>query len=76
MESRKVSDNVAAVAVAVLMLLTAWGNAWVMLAVAGLFMVGMFVVFRDNAVREGALPAIAAALVALVIALAMVLLRR
>jgi hypothetical protein len=58
------------------MLLTAYGNTWVMLAVAGLLLVGLFVLFRDNAVRQGALPAVAAAVVALVIALEMILFLR
>ncbi len=34
MGNRKLSDNATAVIVAVLMLLTAYGNAWVMLVVA------------------------------------------
>jgi uncharacterized membrane protein YgaE (UPF0421/DUF939 family) len=76
MSNRKLSDNAAAIMVAVLMLLTAYGNAWVMLAVAGLLLVGLFVLFRDNAVRQGALPAVAAAVVALVIALEMILFLR
>jgi hypothetical protein len=76
MDNRKLSDNATAIIVAVLMLLTAYGNAWVMLPVAGLLLVGLFVLFRDNAVREGALPAVAAAVVALVIALGMILFLR
>ena len=76
MDKRKLSDNVSAVIVALMMLLTAYGNTWVMLAVAGLLLVGLFLLFRDNAWREGALPAAAAALVALVIALGMILFLR
>jgi len=76
MESRKLSDHANAVIVAVLMLLTAYGNAWVMLAVAGLLLLGLFTLFRDNAVREGALPAVAAAVVALFVALGMILFLR
>jgi hypothetical protein len=76
MDNRKLSDNATAVIVAVLMLLTAYGNAWVMLAVAGLLLVGLFVLFRGKAVREGALTAVAAALVALAIALGMILFLR
>jgi hypothetical protein len=72
----QLSDNAAAVIVAVLMLLTAYGNAWVMLAVAGLLLVGLFVLYRENAVRHGALPALVAAVVALVLALGMILFLR
>ena len=76
MDKRKLSDNVSAIIVALLMLLTAYGNAWVMLAVAGLLLVGLFALYRDNAVREGALPAAAAAVAGLVIALGMILFLR
>jgi hypothetical protein len=76
MSNRKLSDNAAAIMVAVLMLLTAYGNAWVMLAVAGLALVGLLVLYRDDALREGALPATAAALVGLAIALGMILFLR
>jgi hypothetical protein len=76
MSNRKLSDNAAAIMVAVLMLLTAYGNAWVMLAVAGLALVGLLVLYRDDALREGALPATAAALVGLAIALGMILFQR
>jgi len=76
MDKRKLSDNVSAVIVALMMLLTAYGNAGVMLAVAGLLLVGLFALYRDNAVREGALPAAAAAVAGLVIALGMILFLR
>jgi hypothetical protein len=76
MKNRKLSDNAAAILVALLMLLTAWGNAWVMLAVAGLVLVGLLLLFRDGSLREAALPALAAALVGLAIALATILLLR
>jgi hypothetical protein len=75
MGNRKLSDNAAAILVVVLLLLTAWGNAWVLFAVAGLALVGLLL-FRDNVLREAALPATAAALVGVAVALAMILLLR
>jgi len=76
-DNRKLSDETTSVIVAVLLLLTAYGNAWVMLAVAGLLLAGLFVLYRDDAVRGGALTAVVAAVVAAVIALGMlVFLRR
>ncbi len=59
MDKRRLSGNVSAVIVALMMLLTAHGDAWVMLAVAGLLLVGLLALYRDDAVREGALPAAA-----------------
>ena len=76
MDKRKLSDNVSAVIVALMMLLTAYGNAGVMLAVAGLLLVGLFGLYRGNAARQGALTAIVAAVVALVLALGMILFLR
>ncbi len=76
MNRNKLSDNVAAVVVALLMLATASGNAYVMLAVAGLVLVGLFTLCREDALREGALPATAAALVGLATALGMILFLR
>ena len=76
MGNRKLSDNTAAILVAVLLLLTAWGNAWVLFAAAGLALVGLLLLFRDGMLREAALPATAAALVGVAVALAMILLLR
>jgi hypothetical protein len=73
MGNRKLSDSAAALVVALLLLVTAWGNAWVMLAAAGLVLLGMLLLFRDNLLHDGALPATAAALVGVAIALMMIL---
>jgi hypothetical protein len=72
----RLSNNATAIIVAVLLLLTAYGNAWVMLAASGLLLVGMFALLRGNATRSGALPAVVAAVVALLIALGMILFLR
>jgi hypothetical protein len=73
MGNRRLSDS-AAPPVAALLLVTAWGNAWVMLTVAGLVLLGMPLLFRDNLLHDAALPATAAALVSVAIALVMILL--
>ena len=76
MDKRRPSDNAAAIVVAILLLLTAWGNAWVLFAASGLALVGLLLLFRDGMLRDAALPATAAALVGVAVALAMILLLR
>ena len=52
------SDKLSAIAVTLLLILTPWGNATVMLIVAILgILVGLLFIFRENKTRGGALAA-------------------
>jgi len=57
MDNQSLSDKLAAVAVAVLLILTAWGNAVVMLVVAALGLAVMVFFLRKNVARGGTLAA-------------------
>jgi D-alanyl-lipoteichoic acid acyltransferase DltB (MBOAT superfamily) len=73
MNNQKPSDSLAAVVVAVLLILAAWGNAVVMLVVAGLGL-GVWVLFyRKSIFRRGVLAATAGLVVAIAIALILLL---
>lgn len=65
---QSVDDRFAALAVAVLLILTAWGNAVAMLVISALGLVVGLVLFRRSNTRGGFL----AAIVGLVVAVAMV----
>ena len=73
MDSQSQSDKIAAVAVAMLLILTAWGNAVIMLIVAVLGLVASVIYFRRRITRGGALSAILGFVVAVAIALIMLL---
>jgi len=74
-DDRSLSDEFAAVIVAVLLILTAWGNAIVLLVVSLVGLVAWLIVFPKDFLRKGALPVTVGAAVAAVIALAMLWLR-
>ena len=71
MESKSLSDKLAAVAVAVLLILTAWGNAAIMLIAAAIGLVVSAILFRIQLTRGGALSATLGCVVAIAIALVM-----
>lgn len=73
MDNQSQSDKIAAVAVALLLILTAWGNAVIMLIVAVLGLVASVIYFRRRTTRGGALSAILGFVVAVAIALIMLL---
>jgi len=73
MNNQSLSDKLAALAIAVLLILTAWGNALAMLVVAVLGLVVGLVFFRKSIVRGGALAATVGFVLAIVIALVMLL---
>ena len=69
MDNQSLSDKLAAVAVALLLILTAWGNAVVMLVVAALGLVVSVILFRKQITRGGALSATLGSVLAVAIAL-------
>ena len=73
MNNQSLSDKLSALAVAVLLILTAWGNAVAMLVVAvlGLILISLF--FRKSVARGGALAATVGFASAVAIALIMLL---
>jgi hypothetical protein len=73
MNNQSLSDKLAALAVAVLLILTAWGNAEVMLAVAVLGLAVGALFFRKSIARGGALATSVGFVLAIVIALIMLL---
>jgi len=73
MNDQSLSDKFAALAVAVLLILTAWGNAVAMLVVAVLGLVVGLLLFRKSITRGGALAATVGFVLAIVIALVMLL---
>jgi hypothetical protein len=73
MNNQSLSDKLAAVAVALLLILTAWGNAVIMLVVAVLGLVASVIYFRRRITRGGALSAIIGSVVAVAIALIVLL---
>jgi hypothetical protein len=74
MNDQSLNDKLAALAVAVLLLLTAWGNAVAMLVVAVLGLVVGLLFFRKSITQGGALAATVGLVLAIVVAL-MILLR-
>lgn len=74
MDNQSPSDKLAAVAVALLLILTAWGNAVVMLVVAALGLAVSLILFRKQITRGGALSATLGFVLAIAIALVMLLL--
>ena len=73
MESKSLSDKLAAIAVALLLILTAWGNAAIMLIAAAIGLVVSAMLFRIQLTRGGALSATLGCVVAIAIALVMLL---
>jgi hypothetical protein len=65
------AERLAALTVAVLLILTALGSAWLMFAAALLGLTVFFLVLRGSLTRTSVLMAILAALIALVIAVMM-----
>ena len=70
MDHQSVSDKLAAIAVALLLILTAWGNATVMLIVAALGLAVVVFIARKNIARGGVLATTVGLVVAIAIALA------
>lgn len=73
MDNQSLSDRLAAVAVALLLILTAWGNAAVMLITAVLGLLLGVVLFRKRLARGGALSATLGCMFAIAIALVLLL---
>ena len=69
MVNQPLSDRLAAVAVALLLILTAWGNAMVLLVVALLGVAVTLVFFRKKVTRGAALSATSGFVLAIAIAL-------
>ncbi|MGD9092504.1 MAG: hypothetical protein PVF74_06630 [Anaerolineales bacterium] len=74
MEIQSLSDEFEAVAVAILLIFTAWGNAMAMLIVAAIGLFVFVLISRKNIPRGGVIAAIAGFILSIVIALAMMLL--
>jgi hypothetical protein len=73
MNNQSLSDKLAALVVAVLLILTAWGNAVALLVVAVLGLAVGVLLFRKSIARGGALAATVGFVLAIVIALIMLL---
>jgi hypothetical protein len=73
MNRESLNDRFAASVVAVLLVLTAWGNALAMLVAAGIGLVVGVLLFRRSITRGGALAAIVGLVVAIAIGLVMIL---
>jgi hypothetical protein len=73
MDKQPLNDKWAALVVAVLLILTAWGNAVAMLVFAALGLVVGLLLFRKSITRGGALAAIVGFVVAIAIAPVMLL---
>ena len=73
LDDRSLSGKTAAVAVALLLILTAWGNAEVMLVVAVLGLVVSGVFFRKQTTQGSALSAALGCVLAIAVALIMLL---
>ena len=73
MNNQSLNDTLAAVAVGVLLILTAWGNAVVMLVVSVLGLALGLLLLGKNITRGGALAATVGFALAIVIALVMLL---
>ena len=75
MEQRSRSDLFAAVAVALLLILTAMGQAVAMLAVSAVTLAAGFIVWRGKLGAGGLLAAVAAAIIGVVIAFVFMVIR-
>lgn len=73
MDTQSLSDRLAAIAVAVLLILTAWGNAAIMLIVAVLGLVVSTILFRKRNTQGSALAAALGCVVAVAVAVVMLL---
>ena len=73
MDTQSLSDRLAAVAVALLLILTAWGNAEIMLIVAVLGLVVSAILLRKRITQGGAISAALGCVVAVAVALIMLL---
>jgi O-antigen ligase len=73
MDDQTLSDKLAAIAVALLLILTAWGNAAIMLIVAVLGLIVSATLFRKRITKGGALSAALGCIVAVAVALIMLL---
>jgi hypothetical protein len=73
MDDQTLSDKLAAMAVALLLILTAWGNGAIMLIVAVLGLVVSVILFRKRITQGGALSAALGCIVAVAVALIMLL---
>ncbi|MGD2147079.1 MAG: hypothetical protein PVH41_10325 [Anaerolineae bacterium] len=73
MNNQQTSDKLAALVVAVLLILAAWGNAIVMLVVAALGLAVCVLYYRKSISRGGVLAATVGLVLAIVIALIMLL---
>jgi hypothetical protein len=73
MNNHSLSDKLAALAVVVLLILTAWGNAVVMLAVAALGLAVTMLPVRNNVARGGPLAATVGFVLAIGLALILLL---
>jgi hypothetical protein len=69
MNNQTLSDKFAVIAIAVLLILTAWGNALAMLVVSVLGLVVGLLFFRKSIARGGALAATVGFVLAIIIAL-------
>lgn len=73
MDTRSLSDRLAALAVALLLILTAWGNAAIMLIVAVLGIVVSAILFRTRITQGASLSAALGCTVAVAVAVVMLL---
>jgi hypothetical protein len=73
MDKESLSDRFAALAVAMLLILTAWGNAMAMLVVAVLGLAVGVLLFRKSITRGGLLAATVGFVLAIIIAVMMLL---
>lgn len=73
MNNQSVSDKLAALAAVVLLILTAWGNAVVMLVVAALGLAATVFLMRRNVAWGGALAATVGSVLAIGLALTVLL---
>jgi hypothetical protein len=73
MDRQSLNDKLAAIIVAVLLILTAWGNAVVMLVVSLLGLVVGLLFFRKNITKGGPLAAVVGFVLAIIIAFVMLL---
>ena len=69
MTTQAKEDIFAAVVVALLLILTAWGNAWVMLVASLVGLLFSIALFRKEVVKRGLLAAAVACVLAFIIAL-------
>lgn len=74
MDKQRLSDWAAAAVVALVLLLTAWGNAYAMLLVGIVGLVVGLVFFRNTLARGGALAALVGCLLAIGLAVVMLFL--